>query len=191
MICFEHGSCRNNHLLGAEFRYTSCGQTRGGNGNDYFCAHVASGGSGGITNCVGNVGGIGIITNAVIHIHIKSILFGLLCNLCHNANNQSGVVACGSLARKHNGRGTVKNSICNVGDFGTCRSRGMNHRFQHLGCGNDHLTRLIALANKSLLQAGQTFKCNLNAHVTTCNHNTVGVAENCVKVVNTLNVFNF
>ena len=64
----------------------------------------------------------------------------------------------------------------------------MNHGLQHLRCGNDHLARLIALADKLFLKTGQLFVSDLHTHVSACHHNAVGVAQNVVKIVDALDI---
>ena len=65
----------------------------------------------------------------------------------------------------------------------------MDHRLKHLRCGNDHLTRAVASSDEALLNTGELFKLYLNAHIASCDHNTVGYFKNALEIGDSLHIF--
>ena len=67
----------------------------------------------------------------------------------------------------------------------------MDHRFQHLGSGNNHFPGLIAALDKLFLNAGQALVFHFDAHIAARDHDTVGISENIVEVIDALDIFDF
>ena len=65
----------------------------------------------------------------------------------------------------------------------------MDHGFEHLRCGDDHLTRAVAGADKALLEPGEALKLDLYAHVAARHHDAVRVREDLLEVIDPLVVF--
>ena len=122
---------------------------------------------------------------------IINIRLSCLGNPCHCLNSLNGVLADCRLARKHNCRCAVINSVCNICNLGSCRARIFNHWFKHLSCRYNDFTCLIDLFDNHFLNGRDFFKRNFNAHIAAGNHNAVGNANNLVDIFNTLWIFNF
>ena len=108
-----------------------------------------------------------------MHALIVDVIFGGTCNQIHGADNLYRKGTGSGFAGKHDRTGTVIDRVGNVCDLGTCRTRIGNHRFQHLGCSDDLLARLIALANQLLLDRRNLLKGDFYAHVAAGHHNAV------------------
>ena len=116
--------------------------------------------------------------------------FGEQAGLVHHRHGFLGVVAFGGLAGQHDTISTVENRIANVGDFGTSRAGVVRHGLQHLGGADDGLAGDVALGDHHLLRDEDLAGGDLDAQISTRDHDTVGLLENLVEVVNTLLVLN-
>ena len=122
-------------------------------------------------------------------IGIIDVFLGPAGNLCHRFNCFDRVVTGCRLTRKHNRTGAVVDSVCDVGNFGTGRTEVVNHRFQHFSCSNDPLAKQSALGNQHLLDTGQLLVRNLDAHVTTADHDAVTLRADLFDICHTRTVF--
>lgn len=115
-------------------------------------------------------------------------VLGLQTGVGHLADGFLGVVALGSLSRKHDAVGTVGNSVTHVADLGTGRAGVVDHGLEHLSGTDDGLTGHVAHGNHLLLRSKDLSCGNLNSEITTSNHDTVSLLQNLGKVVETLTV---
>ena len=116
--------------------------------------------------------------------------FGQQACFVHHRDGFARVVALCGLARQHDTVGTVKNSITNIADLGTCRTRVVGHGFQHLSCADCRLASHVALGNHHLLGDENLSRRNFNTKVSTGNHDTVSLFKDLVEVVDTLLILN-
>ena len=122
---------------------------------------------------------------------IINILLGTLCNPCHGAHCLDRICACSRLTRQHDGTGSLIDGICHIGGLCTGRSRVLDHRIQHLGCGDNRFARFQCHTNQFLLNNRHFLQRNLHTHVTTGYHDTVCHTENLLTVLHSLHIFNF
>ena len=108
----------------------------------------------------------------------------------HHSDSFLGVVALRSLARQHDTVSTIKNSICNVRNLCSGRSRIVGHRLQHLCGANYRLASHVALRDHHLLR-DEDLRCwNFDTKIATSNHDTISLLEYGIEVVYTLLVLN-
>jgi hypothetical protein len=108
----------------------------------------------------------------------------------HLTDGLGGVGTLGSLARQHDAVSTVSDSVSNVADLSTSRTRVLDHRLKHLGGADNGLASKVAHGNELLLSSKDLGGGNLDTQVTTGNHDTVSLAQNLGEVVETLTVLN-
>ena len=115
---------------------------------------------------------------------------GLQAGLVHHLNGLTGVGTLGSLTRQHYTVRSVQHGIGNVRYLSTSRAGVICHGFEHLGGADGRLTLNVTLGDHHLLGNEDLGSGDLNAQVTTGNHDTVRLLENFIKVVDTLLVLN-
>ena len=115
---------------------------------------------------------------------------GLQAGLVHHLNSLTGVGTLGSLTRQHYTVRSVQHGIGNVGHLSTSRAGVICHGLEHLGGADDRLTLNVTLGDHHLLGNEDLGGRNLDAQVTTGNHDTVRLLENFIEVVDTLLVLN-
>lgn len=108
----------------------------------------------------------------------------------HHLDSLLGVVTLGGLTRQHDAVGTVQNGVANIADLSTGRARVVGHRLEHLGSADNGLAGNVALGDHHLLGNEDLSGRNLDTKVTTGNHDTVGLLQDLVEVVDTLLVLN-
>ena len=127
-----------------------------------------------------------------MHVSVRAefdrIALRLLRDLSHYLDHEHGMRTHCRLARQHDRGCAVKDGIRNVRDLRTGRSRACYHRFKHLCGADNHFARLITFADEAFLNSGELFVFDLNAHVSSRDHDSVGIAEDLVKVHHTLDV---
>ena len=119
---------------------------------------------------------------------VVDILLGGLGNESHGLYGLHREGSCGGLAGEHDSAGAVVDSVCHVGDLSTGRSRVGDHGLQHL-CGSYHLLAgIVALVDELLLDRRDLLEWDLNAHVASCDHYTVGGLKDLVDVLNAVGI---
>ena len=114
---------------------------------------------------------------------------GIHCDLAHHGHSLNGILTHGSLAGQHNDVGTIIDGVGHVGHLRSGRAGIADHGVQHL-CGSDHgLKCIVTLADHGLLDIRQLLRRDLHAHVTTGDHDTVGYANDLVKIVDAFLIF--
>ena len=111
------------------------------------------------------------------------VLLGLLADGSHSLYCLNRVLTSCRLTRKHDAVSAVVDCVSNVRNFCTGWARVTNHRIKHLSCGDDRLVSIVALLDDSLLDVRNLSCRNLNAKVTTGNHDAVRSCKNLVKVL--------
>ena len=110
--------------------------------------------------------------------------------LVHHGNGLDGVVTLGGLSGQHDAVRAVENGVTNVTDLSTGRARVVCHGLEHLCGGDNRLSGNVALGDHHLLGDEDLAGRDLDTKVTTGDHDTVGLPENLVEVVNSLLVLN-
>lgn len=110
--------------------------------------------------------------------------------LVHHADGVLGVLALSGLTRKHDAVSTVENSVGNVRNLSTSGAGVVGHGLEHLSGADDGLASDVALGDHHLLGNEDLGGGDLNTEITTGNHDTVGLLENLIEVVDTLLVLN-
>ena len=134
----------------------------------------------------GRAGNRSQLPQLVESIHVGNGNFGKQASVVHHGDRLNGVVTLGGLTRQHDAVGTVKNGVTNVADFSTGGARVVCHGLEHLGSANDGLSSNVALGDHHLLGDEDLAGRNLDTQVTTGNHDTVGLLQDLVEVVDTL-----
>jgi hypothetical protein len=112
--------------------------------------------------------------------------FGQQAGLVHHCHGLDRIVTLCSLTRQHDAVSAIENGVADITDFGTGWAGVVGHGLQHL-CGTDGgFACDVALCDHHLLGDEDLARGNLNTKITTCNHDTVGLFENLVEVVQTL-----
>ena len=99
------------------------------------------------------------------------------------------ILADGRFAGEHHGIGAVVNGVGHVGDFGARGPRVLDHRLQHLRCGDDRLGVLGGAADDVLLNGGNHLRRHFNAEVAAGHHDAVGDLQNRVEMLDGLGLF--
>lgn len=109
----------------------------------------------------------------------------------HHFNRLFGVFPGGGFAGKHNGGGAVVDGVGDVGDFGAGRSGRRNHRFEHFRRGYDPLAEPSAFFDDFLLDGGESFGRDFDAHIAATDHDAGAFFEDAFEVVDSGLVFDF
>ena len=102
-----------------------------------------------------------------------------------------GIFARCGFSGQHYRACAVVYGVCNVADFGTGRTRRGCHALEHLSCGDYIFSLCNALADKCFLDFGELDKRNFNAHIAAGYHDSVGVIDDFVHIVNAALVLDF
>ena len=106
----------------------------------------------------------------------------------HCAN---GIFAYGSLTRKHDSVGAIKNGVGDVGDFRACRRGVVNHRLQHLR-GDDHgFAGFLAGAHDLLLHERDGREIQFHAQVAAGDEDGIGSVDDGGEIFDGLGHFDF
>ena len=119
----------------------------------------------------------------VIDILDRQVLLGLLADGSHSLYCLNRVLTSCRLTRKHDAVSAVVDCVSNVRNLCTGWARVANHGVKHLSCGNNRLVSIVALLDNGLLDVRNLSCRNLNAKVTTGNHDAVRSCKNLVKVL--------
>ena len=135
-----------------------------------------------------------LVNLSILHrinvIERRLVLLSLLCNARHGLNSLYRILTAGSFARKHQGICTVEDSVGNICNLGTCRTRILNHGVEHL-CSYDYrLLSLHALGDDAALDTRDSLDRHLNTQITTGNHDTIAGFDDLIDVIYTLLVLN-
>ena len=116
----------------------------------------------------------------------RLVLFRLFGNACHSLNSLYRILTAGCFARKHQGVCTVEDSVGNICNLGTCRTRILDHGVEHL-CSHDYrFLSLHALGDDAALDTRDSLDRHLNTQVTTGNHNAIAGFDDLIDVIYTL-----
>mmetsp|Transcript_13706 Transcript_13706/g.21888 ORF Transcript_13706/g.21888 Transcript_13706/m.21888 type:complete len:204 (+) Transcript_13706:394-1005(+) len=118
------------------------------------------------------------------------ILLGDLACLTHMHHCLNWVLSFCSLSTKHNTISTIQHGICNIRDFGTRRSRMVNHALEHLCRYNDRFPSQTAFSDHPLLLHEHLRSIYLDPQVPSSNHNAVACFQNRVEIVASFLVLN-
>lgn len=119
----------------------------------------------------------------------RSVGDGLLGNqtgLVHHLDGLDGVGSLGGLSGQHDTVGSVEDGVTHIGHLGSGGSRVVGHGVQHLGGTDDGLAGQVALGDKLLLGNEHLGSGDLDTQVSSGNHDSVGLLENLVEVVDSL-----
>ena len=177
-----------DHLRRAVFGDAARGLAGARVGDDRLRIRLLGHRAGGGAHGVGIVGVIHRVPDVLVDIGGESVLLGLLSDTRHSLHGVHGVLARGSLAGEHHGAAAVKDGVRHVGNFRTGRAAVFFHAVEHLRGGDDGLTGLAAGTDEVLLDAGETFKRDLHAHIAAGDHDAVGSGEDLVKLFDALGV---
>lgn len=117
---------------------------------------------------------------------VRHSQLGQQTRLVHHGDSFLGVVTLGGFSRQHDTVGTIQDSVGDIGHLRTSRARVIRHGLQHLRGADHRLTLDVALGDHHLLGEEDLGGRNLNTEITTSDHDTVGLLQNLVKVVDTL-----
>ena len=118
--------------------------------------------------------------------YIVDILFCALCDTNHGLNSFQRVIAVCCLTGKHDTGCAIVDSVCNVGCLCTGRTGMLHHGIQHLCSSDNVLTSCSCQLDDSLLDDRNLFHRDLNTHIATGYHDTVGNFDDLFQVLNTL-----
>ena len=129
-----------------------------------------------------------VLDRVALYIVLQRLKFAVLLRLgadvVERADALEGIFARSRFTGQHNSAGAVVYGVRDIADLSTGRTRVGSHALEHLGSRDDVLALRYALADKSLLDLGQLDEGNLNAHVASSDHDTVGVVHDQIHVVN-------
>ena len=121
---------------------------------------------------------------------IIDVLLGIFGYRAHGADSLSRIFAGSSLAREHDGTGSVIDGIGNVCYLGSRRTRIAYHGLKHLSRSDDYLARAHAFLDHDLLQSRYLLDGYLYAKVASRHHDAVRYSDNLIYIVNALAVLN-
>ena len=122
---------------------------------------------------------------------ISQFIFFRLCgNFRHGLHSVQRIFAISRFTAQHQSIRTVIDSVSNIRDLCTGRTRIRNHCMEHLGSYNYRFLSQNTLADKQTLDSGNTFLRNFDTKVTTSYHHAVGYFQNFVDVIHTFLIFN-
>lgn len=168
-----------NHLRS---RFLPGGQDKDGTGVELQTGADSSHGNG-----LDSVGGTrGEVAQLVKDVEVGDGNFGQQASLVHHTDSLARVGTLGGLTRQHDTVGSVKDGVGDVGHLSTSGTGVVCHGLEHLGGANGGLTLDVTLGDHHLLGDEDLGGGDLDTKVTTSNHDTVGLLEDLVEVVNTL-----
>ena len=112
------------------------------------------------------------------------------CDAVHRGNSLNRIVTGSRLAGEHDGIRTIEDGVADIGDLSTRRTRVALHGVEHLRCDDDRLAGLVALTDDLFLDQRDILCRDLNAEVTTSDHDAVGDFEDCIEVLDAFEVLN-
>ena len=115
---------------------------------------------------------------------------GLQAGTVHGSDGLHWVRSLGSLSGKHDTVGSITNSVANIGNLSTGGTWVADHGLQHLGGTDDWLSGDVTHGNHLLLGNVDLLVWDLNAKITTSDHDTISLLEDVGEVVKTLSVLN-
>lgn len=116
---------------------------------------------------------------------------GLTAHFGHGLDCLTRISTVSRFAGEHDGIGVGEDGIGDIADFGTGRTRILDHGMEHLGSDDDGLVTLHTFTNQHALNAGDFLLCHLDTQVATSDHDTVGHIEDFIDVIHALLVLNF
>jgi len=116
----------------------------------------------------------------------RLVLLCLFGDARHSLNSLYRILTASCFARKHQGICTVEDSVGNICNLGTCRTRILDHGVEHL-CSHDYrFLSLHALGDDAALDTRDSLDRHLNTQVTTGNHNAIAGFDDLIDVIYTL-----
>ena len=107
----------------------------------------------------------------------------LLDDATHGFHRQARIRTGRGFRGQHDGVRAIKDGVRDVTGLGTCRSRMLNHRLEHLGGRNDRSTHAIGERDNVLLRDRYLFEGQLDAKITARHHHRIGGTKNFFDVV--------
>ncbi|MNH00678.1 hypothetical protein D3C79_598780 [compost metagenome] len=120
--------------------------------------------------------------------------FSAQTNARHRRHGLRRVLARSGFGRQHYGVGAIQHGVRHVHDFGAGWHRVGDHRFHHLGRGNDGAVQRAGATDQFFLNADQFRIADFNAQVTTGDHHYVGSQDDvvhCFVAAHGFGAFNF
>ena len=131
------------------------------------------------------------------HVHVdhrlemRLVALDLAGDAGHRLHRLHGEIAHGGLVAQHHGVHTLVNGAGHVAHLGARRTRGLDHRIEHLR-GDDHGTLgADTLLDDTPLRVGNHLGGKLHAQVAAGDHDAVGSLDDLVDVVQSLLVLDF
>lgn len=182
-VARNHDDRADGSVLGDE----AGGLTTGGEDEDGTGVLLERGGDSGHGARLGGRNGDGSESAELIEgVDVGDGDFGEQASLVHDGNGLLGVVTLGSLTGQHDTVGTVEDSVTDIRNLSTGGAGVVGHGLEHLGGANDGLAGNVALGDHHLLGDEDLGRRDLDTQISTGDHDTVGLAENVVEVVDTL-----
>mmetsp|Transcript_114 Transcript_114/g.273 ORF Transcript_114/g.273 Transcript_114/m.273 type:complete len:256 (-) Transcript_114:88-855(-) len=113
------------------------------------------------------------VSYRLVHLVEVDGALGLAARVRHDLDGLAEVASVGRLAREHDGVGTVITRVRDVGTLRAGRTGILDHRFEHLRCGHDGLTRDVRLADHVLLREEDLLGGDFHAQVSARYHDAV------------------
>lgn len=126
------------------------------------------------------------VTQLIEDVEVRNSNLGQQTGVGHHLDGLARVVTLGGLTRQHDTVSAVENSVGDIGNLGTSGTGVVCHGLQHLGGTDDGLALDVALGDHHLLGKEHLGGGDLNTEITTGNHDTVGLLEDLIEVVDTL-----
>lgn len=130
------------------------------------------------------------VTQLVEDVEMRDGNLGQQAGLMHHTNSLARVGTLGGLTGQHDTVRTVQDGVGNIGHLSPSGTGVVCHGLEHLSGTDDRLTLDVTLGDHHLLSDKDLGGGNLDAQVTTGNHDTVSLLEDLVKVVDTLLILN-
>mmetsp|Transcript_2739 Transcript_2739/g.6542 ORF Transcript_2739/g.6542 Transcript_2739/m.6542 type:complete len:522 (-) Transcript_2739:100-1665(-) len=111
--------------------------------------------------------------------------FGFDAGFSHDGNSGLGVFSVGGFSGKHDGIGSVKNGVGDIGTLGTGRARVCDHGFEHLRGGDNGFSDDVGLSDHHLLGQENLLGRDLHTKISTGDHDTIGDLQDFVIVFET------
>ena len=130
------------------------------------------------------------VTQLVKDVEVRDGDLSKQTGLAHHTNSLARVGTLGGFTRQHDTVRTIEHGVGNIRHLSTGGTRVVCHGLQHLSGANDGLALDVTLGDHHLLSDEDLGGGDLDTQVTTGDHNTVGLVQDLVKVVDTLLVLN-
>ncbi len=122
---------------------------------------------------------------------ILHIGFGFDHDARHDGDRLAGILSAGGFGGEHDGVGAVEDGVGHIAGLGAGGTRIFDHRFEHLGRGDDRLAAGGGAADDMLLNDGNFFRSHLDAEIATGDHDSVGGLEDFFQMIDGLRLFQF